>query len=192
MGTHQGNTVKGNRSDDKLGLGAGTAGMSSVRVAREFDLVVVLELQSLLEALANLGERLLCLFRGLALADRACPKTDTVKPSPHVDDDAHDLVIILVLEVLTDSREHDVEPQSVDVDGLLVLELEGPLAAVLVLRVLPLGSHTLLEEVIVGLERQFRCGGNVVLVAMINNAALEMPGARLRRCPRTPLPNRTR
>jgi hypothetical protein len=56
-----------------------------------------------------------------------------------------------------------VEPEGVDVDGLLVLELEGPLAAVLVLRVLPLGPYVLLEQVVVGLEREVRGGGDVVL-----------------------------
>jgi hypothetical protein len=56
-----------------------------------------------------------------------------------------------------------VEPESVDVDGLLVLELERPLAAVLVLRVFPLGPNVLLEEVVVRLEGEFRGGGDVVL-----------------------------
>jgi hypothetical protein len=56
-----------------------------------------------------------------------------------------------------------VQPQLVDRDGLLLLERVRPLSTVLVLPVLPLGSYALLEEVIVGLEGQFRDRGNVVL-----------------------------
>jgi hypothetical protein len=151
-------------SDDELGFGASAAGVGRVRVTRELDLIGVLELQGGLEALANLGERLLAGFRRLALADRARPETDTVEAPPNVHDHTHDLVVVLVLEVLANRREHDVQPQCIDVDSLLVLELEGPLAAVLVLRVLPLRPHALLEQVVVGLERQIGSRGDVVLV----------------------------
>jgi len=56
-----------------------------------------------------------------------------------------------------------VQPERVDIDGFLVLELERPLAAVLVLGVFPLGPYVLLEEVVVGLEREVRGGCDVVL-----------------------------
>lgn len=56
-----------------------------------------------------------------------------------------------------------MEPERVDVDSLLVLELERPLAAVLILGVLPLGAHVPLEKVVVGLQCQVRCRCNVVL-----------------------------
>jgi hypothetical protein len=115
--------------------------MGGIGVTRELDPLVLLELQRLLEPLANLDEALLALLgsTGLALVtlDRtsngSCPKTDTVETAPHVDDHTHDLVVLLILEVLADGCEHDVEPESINVDGLLVLELERPLAAVLVL-----------------------------------------------------------
>ncbi len=157
--------------DAELGFRTSAAGVGSVGVARELDRLVVLELERLLEPLSNLQQNLLALLLGPALAsiagdgaaDSACPQTDTVEASPNVDDDTHDLVVVLILKVLANGSEHDVKPERVDVDGLLFLELEGPLAAVLVLCVFPLGSHALLEEVVVGLERELRCGGDVVL-----------------------------
>ena len=48
-------------------------------------------------------------------------------------------------------------------DAALVAEGVGPLAAVLVLGVFPLGADVLLEEVVVGLEGQLRDRGNIVL-----------------------------
>jgi hypothetical protein len=141
--------------------------MSSVRVARELYRLVLLELERLLEPLANLEESLLALFRGPSLAlvagngatNGPCPETDTVEASPDVDHYTHDLVVLLILEVLANG----CEPERVNVDGLLVLELERPLATMLVLRIFPLGSYALLEEVVVGLEREIGGRGNVVL-----------------------------
>jgi len=57
-----------------------------------------------------------------------------------------------------------MQPQLVDVDRPLILELEGPLAAMLVLRVLPLWPHAFLEEMVIRLESKFRNGGDVVLL----------------------------
>jgi hypothetical protein len=59
-----------------------------------------------------------------------------------------------------------VEPQVVDVNGLLVLELVGPLATMLVLRVLPLGSDAMLEEMVIRLDGKIGSWGDVVLVQM--------------------------
>jgi hypothetical protein len=56
-----------------------------------------------------------------------------------------------------------VQPQLVDGDGPLVLELVRPLAAMLVLRILPLRSYAFLEEVVVSLEAEFRGGSDIVL-----------------------------
>lgn len=56
-----------------------------------------------------------------------------------------------------------MEPQFVDVDSFLVFELVGPLAAVLVLRVLPFGTHTAFEEVVVGFVGQLGGSSDVVL-----------------------------
>jgi hypothetical protein len=110
-------------------------------MAGELDCVVVLELECRLETLADPLEGLLALLLCPALAlvarngaaDRSCPQTDTVEASPYIHNNAHDLVVVLILEVLSDSREHDVEPERVNVDRLLLLELECPLATVLVL-----------------------------------------------------------
>jgi hypothetical protein len=145
--------------------------MGSVGVTRELDGLLLVELKSRLEPLSDLDEDLLALLSSTGLAavarngatDCPCPETDTVEPSPDVDDYAHDLVVLLVLKILTNGGEHDVQPQCVDVDGLLVLELECPLATVLVLRILPLGPYALLEQVVVRLEREVGGRGDVVL-----------------------------
>lgn len=155
----------------ELGLRTSAARVGSLGVARELDDVVLLELERLLEPLSDLQQNLLALLLGPALAcvagdgaaDSTCPQTDTVEASPNVDDDTHDFVVVLVLEVLADGSKHDMEPECIDVDLFLLPELEGPFAAVLVLRVFPLGLDALLEEVVVGLQREVGCGGNVVL-----------------------------
>lgn len=163
--------------DGELGLGAGATRMCRIGVAAELHHLGVLQAQSLLEALANLEEDLLALLEGAALAtgvvpvttardwlaDSASPETDTVEALPDVDDNTHDFTVTFVLERLTNGGQHDVQPQSVDVDGLLLLELESPLATVLVLRVFPLRADTLLEEVVVGLEGEFGGRGDIVL-----------------------------
>lgn len=59
-----------------------------------------------------------------------------------------------------------MEPQFIDVDQLLVLERVGPLSTMLVLRILPFRSNTLLEEMVVRLDREIRTGGNVVLYSV--------------------------
>ena len=148
--------------------------MSSIGVTRELDSLIVLELESLLESLADLLECLLALFLCPTLAalarngtaNRACPQTNTVEPSPNIDNNTHDLVVVLVLKVLADGSKHDVEPERVDVDGLLVLELECPLAAVLVLGVFPLRANIPLEKVVVRLQCQVRCRCDVVLIGL--------------------------
>lgn len=56
-----------------------------------------------------------------------------------------------------------MQPQFVDVDALLVFELVGPLAAVLVLVVFPFRPDAALEEVVVGFQGELGAGGDVVL-----------------------------
>jgi hypothetical protein len=64
-----------------------------------------------------------------------------------------------------------VEPKRIDVDCLLVLELEGPLATVLVLAVFPFWADTLFEEMVVGLQCQVGRWCNVVLRGVSNIVA---------------------
>lgn len=187
--------------DDELGLGARAARLLGVGVARELDLVVVLQLQRALEAPSNLRQRLLALLRspGLAVvrlgregfARATGPEADTVEASSNVHDDTHHFVVVFVLKVLADGCEHDVQPEGVDVDCLLFLELESPLSSVLVLLVFPLGSDALLEQVVVGLECEVGCGCDVVLSGVSAYASIE-PAKYSRRCPRTPRPSQTR
>jgi hypothetical protein len=91
----------------------------------------------------------LCVLALRRLARRASPKTDTPEGLADVDVHAHDLIILIGLERLTNGRQHKVEPDVIV--SLAVLEGEGPATAVLVLRVLPLGAYTALEEMVVGL-----------------------------------------
>ncbi len=99
-------------------------------------------------------------------SDSASPDTNTVESLTDVDDNAHNLSVVLVLEGLTDGSKHDVQPDIVDWDAALVLELIRPLSTVLVLWVLPLWLCALLEEMVVGLKCELGDGGDVVLFAL--------------------------
>jgi hypothetical protein len=141
-----------------------------VLVTRELDLLGAGQSEDLLEPLADLFQPLLALLGvstfdgGLALgllASSAGPETDTPEGLADVDNHAHDLVVLLVLESLTDGGEHDVEPGLVV--GLAVLEGVGPTATVLVLGVLPLGADATLEKVVVRLLGELGGRGDVVL-----------------------------
>jgi hypothetical protein len=48
-----------------------------------------------------------------------------------------------------------MEPEFVDRDAALVLELVRPLPAVLILGILPFWSDTFLEEVVIGFKGEF-------------------------------------
>lgn len=163
--------------DGELGLGTGASTVGSIGVARVLDRLVGRKLEDLLEALANVHQDVLALLHGSALAtsniaiapvrdtltDGAGPDTDTEESLAHVDDNTHDFAIILFLKRLTNGAQHGVQPDVVDVAVALVLEAVGPLATMLVLGVLPLGAHTLLEEMVIGLEGKIADGSNVVL-----------------------------
>jgi len=90
--------------------------MCRIRVAGEFDCVVVLELQRLLESLTNLLEYLftllgcssLSLLAGMRAADGSSPQANTIEASPNVDDNAHDFIVVFILEIFSNSRKHDV------------------------------------------------------------------------------------
>jgi hypothetical protein len=62
-----------------------------------------------------------------------------------------------------------VEPEFVDWDVALLLELVRPLAAVFVLDILPFGADAFFEQVVIGLEGQFGGGSNVVLGVVRKN-----------------------
>lgn len=142
--------------------------MSGFRVAGELESLVGRELKDLLEATADGHQDLLALLRGPTLAarnvpvaaagnvlaDSASPDTDTEEGLADVDDNTHDLAVLLVLESLADRSKHSMQPDLVDVDIALLLELVRPLATVLVLGILPLGADALLEEMIIGLESE--------------------------------------
>lgn len=180
-------------SDRELGLGPAAPRVRAVGVARELDGLGGGELQDLLQPAADGQENLLALGRGatLAAADvaipavrnvlsyRTSPKADPVESLADVDDDAHDLTVILLLERLADGSEHNMEPKLVDVDAALVLVLVRPFAAVLVLGVLPLGPDTRLEEVVVGLLGKLGNGDNVVLAPVVS-AENDTRGAGIR------------
>jgi hypothetical protein len=108
--------------------------MRAVGMATKLDLLIRRQLHRLLELLANLHQSLLSrAVPALALTHRPRPQADAEEGLAHVDDDAHDLVVVVFLEGFADGGQLGVEPQFVDVDALLVFELVGPFAAVLVL-----------------------------------------------------------
>lgn len=139
--------------------------MSRVSVTHELNDVV--NTQHLLEPLSNLLKHLLALLGSAALlawgglARSTSPEADTVEGLTDVDDDTHDLVVALVLELLTNGGKEHVQPDVIV--GLALLEGVGPAASVLVLRVLPLRTDAAFEEVVVGLLGELGSGGDVVL-----------------------------
>ena len=166
--------------------------MGGIRVTRELNHLTGGELEGILEALADVHENLLTLLLRSALAsghiaistvrdgatDGASPDADSVEGLANVDDDTHDLAILLFLESLTNSTQHSVQPEIINVDAALVLEAVGPLAAMLVLGVLPLGANTLLEQVVVGFHSKLRDRSDVVLSMKRINFHLVCKGAR--------------
>src|SRR3569833_3627023 len=136
----------GSGLDGELCFCAGAAAVLGIQVARELELLVGGQLKHLLEALTD-GEQDLSRLLGAAalaagdvavpavgnrLAYRASPHTDAVEGLADVDDHAHDLAVLFLLERLADGREHRVQPELVDADAPLVLERVRPLATVLV------------------------------------------------------------
>lgn len=157
--------------DGVLCLGASGTGVGRVGVTHELDGLLVLDGEDGLEVVADLHEDLLRLLGsalGLTLlggvglcAGGAGPETDTVEGLADVDDDTHDLVVVVILELFTDGSKQDVKPDVVV--GLALLEGVGPTATVLVLRVFPLGADAVLEEMVVGLGGELGRGSDVVL-----------------------------
>src|SRR5437868_3403654 len=124
--------------------------MRTISVSAEFHDVVRTELQHLFEVRANLHENISATsVVSFVLADCSSPQPDSVEAFPHVDNHAHDFVIILVFESLANSSQLSMQPELIDVHRALVLELVRPFPAVLVLRVFPFRSYTLLEKMVV-------------------------------------------
>jgi len=137
--------------------------MRRVRVPRELDDFTLLQAKRLLEPLSDLHERVSTFVRAATfstrniaittarerLSDALCPQADTIETLAHVDHDAHDFTVVFVFERFADGSEHYMQPEVVDGDALLVLELECPLAAMLVLGIFPLRLDVFLEEVVV-------------------------------------------
>jgi len=186
------NTCTRTRLCRVLGLCPRAACVRAVRVARELDQGGGGQLQDLLEAPADGHENLLALVVGAALAaghiaiaaagnalaDGPRPDTNAVEGLADVDDDTHHLAVVLIFKRLADSAHHHLKPEAVDVDALLVLVLVRPLAAVLVLGVLPLGSDAGLEQMVVGLLRERRDGGDIVLKMEMLAAAGRLIGPK--------------
>lgn len=163
--------------DNVLRLCSRATSVSTVRVSRKLNLLAAGELKDLLESSANGQEDVAALFVCTALAtgnvaiattrdaftNGASPDTDAVKSLADVDDNAHDLTVLLILERLANGAHHDLEPETVDINVALLLVLVGPLATVLVLGIFPLGADAGLEQMVVGLEGELRNGGDVVL-----------------------------
>lgn len=128
-------------------------------MSHELDLLSRLESKNSLESLANLHEHSSALLSspgwaagslcvgGSRLASAASPQTDTVEGLADVDNDTHDFVVGVVLELLTNGSKEDVQPDVIV--GLALLESVCPAATVLVLGVFPLGADAALEEVVV-------------------------------------------
>lgn len=160
---------RGTVLDGELGLRTAATGVSRISVTAELNHLVWLQVEHVLEVLADTFKTLTALerIRSLILAalgrlaSGSGPQTHTPECLADVDHDSHHLVVALILEHLANRGEHDVEPGLVT--GLCALVSVCPASTVLVLLVLPLWSHALLEEVVVGLLRELGCWCDVVL-----------------------------
>lgn len=167
--------------NSEFGLRTGATAVGGIGVTGELDRLVGRQLKNLLETLADLQQNVLALLDraalttgnvaiatvGNALANGAGPDSDAEESFADVDDNTHDLTILLVLEGFANGGQHRVQPDVVDVAVALLLEAVRPLATVLVLRVLPLGADALLEQVVVRLECKVTDGRNVILVTQL-------------------------
>lgn len=137
--------------------------MSTIRMTGELNCLSSRKLQDSLESRANSHEDILAFLRGTALAtsnitiattrecfaDSAGPDTNTEEALADVADDTHDFSIAFVFKCLADGREHDMEPEVIDLDVALLFELIRPFATVLVLLIFPFWSDMFLEEMVV-------------------------------------------
>lgn len=145
--------------DDMLRLCSGRPRVRRIRVTAEFDLFRLRQLQYILEVPPNLHQGIL----GIPFSNRPGPEADSEKSFADIHDHAHDLVVALVLERLTNRGQLGVQPQLVDIDQFLVFERVRPFPAVFVLRIFPFWSDASLEQVIIGFDGQVVAGGDVVL-----------------------------
>ena len=150
--------------------------MRTVRMARELDLLPLIQHEHLLELPPDILQHLLRLIGAPPFASRCValapprhapphalgPEPDAIEAAADVHYDTHDLAVIGPFEGLTNGGEHDVQPEGVDGCGA-AFEAVGPFAAVFVLGVFPFGTHAALEEVVVRFEGQFGGGGDVIL-----------------------------
>lgn len=84
-----------------FGLGSRASSMRSICVTTEFQLLGVGQLQHFLESSANLHERILA----TPFAGCSSPKANSVESFANIDDDAHDLIVSLILERFTNGSE---------------------------------------------------------------------------------------
>lgn len=154
--------ILSNLSNGEFGLGTAATAVGAVHVSHELDELALAEVQRGLEPLADLLKSgLVSTSATLVLASSARPQTDTVEALPQVDDNAHDLVVALLLELLSDGGKQDLQPDLVI--GLALLEGVGPAATEAILGVLPFRPDALLEEMVVGLWSEFGSGSDVIL-----------------------------
>lgn len=104
--------------------------MGAIGVTGELDDIRLLKTEDVLEPPTDRLEDVLALcgcasglVTGDTLADSASPQADTVETLAHVHDHTHDLVVAVALEGLADGGQLCVQPQVVDGDRPLVLEL---------------------------------------------------------------------
>ena len=98
--------------------------MCAIRMPTKIHHLIRPQLQRLLEPLPDLDQSLSArTIATLALAHRPRPQPNAKERLPDIDDHAHDLVVAVFLEGLADGGQLSVQPQFVNVDPFLVLEL---------------------------------------------------------------------
>ena len=145
-----------------LGLGPALSRMSALGMARKFNNLLVTKFQDLLEVLANLHQRRF-LWSTFPTTGSLGPETDSIEGLADINNDTHDLLILIGLQGLADGSKHNVKPEIIDRNTTLILELICPFTTVLVLSVFPFRANTGLEEVVIGFQTEFGCFGYVIL-----------------------------
>jgi len=148
--------------NNMLGLGPARSRMGALGMARELNNFPINKLQDLLEVLADLHQRRF-LWSASPTTGTLSPETDSIEGLADVDNDTHDLLILIGLQGLADGSKHDVKPEVIDRNTTLILELKCPFTAMLVLGVFPFGADTGLKEVVVRFQTEVRCLGYVIL-----------------------------
>ena len=149
--------------NNMLGLGPARSRLGALGMAGKFNRFPITKPQDPLEVPADLHQRRVLWRASPTTTGTPSPETDSIEALADVDNDTHDLLILIGLQGLADGSKHDVKPEIIDRNTTLILELICPFTAMLVPGVFPFRANTGLKEVVVRFQTEVRCFGYVIL-----------------------------